>query len=325
MGGVCDRIGRVPVLFTGIILYALAGCSALVLSDLYAILVGRAFLGIAVAAILTSCTTLIGDFYEGHERDRFMGLQAAFMSFSGVIFPLASGALVSVSWRHPFLVYAFSLLILPGIWLSIREPGRHAHVTSIDSSDAPFPIWTLIMLFCLAAVQMISFFLIPTQFSFFLPPLVGASEMQVGLTLAGASLCIGSWSMMFHRIRKFVSPTGIVTISFLFIGIGYQILSRTDTWIGIGGGILIASVGLGILGPNITTWALGFTPERLRGRITGGIAASFFVGQFLSPILAEPLIRDSGISSVFNAVSVVVFVLSGVFAVPFLYGRVKSG
>ncbi len=310
MGVVCDVWGRRPVLMLGIVGYALAGCSALFLSDLYAILAGRAALGIAVAAVLTSCSTLIGDYYVGHERDRFMGLQAAFMSFSGVLFPLASGALVILGWREPFLVYLASLLVLPGVVLFLVESPRHAHHTSEPEDSAPFP-WGLVLLVnALAILQMSVFYLIPVQFSFYLQELVNATGLQVGMALSFASLCIGGASLLFHRVRGIWSPTPIIAGCMAFIGAGYLVLGHAQGWGVIVVGLLIAALGLGILGPNLTTWLLAHTPERLRGRLVGMLAASFFVGQFASPLLAQPIIDARNTAAVYTAAGGLMLVLS---------------
>jgi MFS family permease len=310
MGLACDAWGRRPVLMLGIVGYALAGCSALFLSDLYAILAGRAALGVAVAAVLTSCSTLIGDYYVGHERDRFMGLQAAFMSFSGVLFPLASGALVTLGWREPFLVYLASLLVLPGVVLYLVEPKRHAHHTSEPEDTAPFP-WGLVLLVNgLAILQMSVFYLIPVQFSFYLQELVSATGLQVGMALSFASLCIGSASLLFHRVRGIWSPTPIIAGCMAFIGAGYLVLGHAQGWGVIVAGLLIAALGLGILGPNLTTWLLAHTPERLRGRLVGMLAASFFVGQFASPLLAQPIIEARNTATVYTVAGGLMLVLS---------------
>lgn len=313
MGLACDAWGRRPVLMVGIVGYAVAGCSALFLSDLYAILAGRAALGIAVAAVLTSCSTLIGDYYTGHERDRFMGLQAAFMSFSGVLFPLASGALVILGWREPFLVYLASLLVLPGVVLFLVEPPRHTHHDSHESNDTPFP-WGLVLLVNgLAILQMSVFYLIPVQFSFYLEELVNATGFQVGMTLSFASLCIGTASLLFHRVRGILSPLPIIAGCMVFIGVGYLILGQASGWSVIIVGLLVSALGLGILGPNLTTWLLAHTPERLRGRLVGMLASSFFIGQFASPLLVQPIIQAQGTAMAFSAAGGLMLVTALIF------------
>jgi MFS family permease len=86
VGLIIDRLGRKPLLLLALILYGLAGSSGLFLNSLNLILVGRVFLGISVAGIMTTATTLIADYYTGNARAQFLGLQAGFMGLGGVVF-----------------------------------------------------------------------------------------------------------------------------------------------------------------------------------------------------------------------------------------------
>ncbi|MGJ5673734.1 MAG: MFS transporter [Nostochopsis sp.] len=84
-GVIVDRIGRKPLLLVAAILYGFAGGSGFWLNSLFSILCGRALLGLAVAGVMVSATTLIADYYVGAARATFMGLQAAFMALGGVL------------------------------------------------------------------------------------------------------------------------------------------------------------------------------------------------------------------------------------------------
>ena len=100
-GRIIDRLGRLRLLFMALIIYSIGGVSGYFLNNLYHILVGRALLGIAVAGIMTVAVTLIGDYFEGRSRERFMGIQAASMSFGGMIFVGTGGFLADLlrpSW-----------------------------------------------------------------------------------------------------------------------------------------------------------------------------------------------------------------------------------
>ena len=67
-GAVVDKLGRVPLLLACLLLYGIAGTAPLWLEDLHAIIVSRAFVGIAEAGVMTCCTTLIGDYFDGAKR-----------------------------------------------------------------------------------------------------------------------------------------------------------------------------------------------------------------------------------------------------------------
>jgi len=110
-GWFLDRNGRLRLLIPAMVLYGIAGSSGLYLDTIGSILAGRALLGVAVAGIMTAATTLVADYYEGQARAQFMGWQAAFMSFGGVVFLTAGGG--SPSWAG---VGHLQFTYLPSCW-----------------------------------------------------------------------------------------------------------------------------------------------------------------------------------------------------------------
>ena len=56
--------------------------------------------------------------------DKFVGIQIAFMSLGGILFTGLGGVLADYSWRYPFLIYLFALVVLPFSILFLREPAR---------------------------------------------------------------------------------------------------------------------------------------------------------------------------------------------------------
>ncbi|WP_372945350.1 MFS transporter, partial [Muriicola sp.] len=123
-GIIIDRTGRLKLLGIALVLYAIGGTSGYWLKDLYGILAGRALLGISVGISMTIVTTLVADYYQGKSRQQFAGLQIAVMSLAGILFITLGGFLADIGWRVPFLLYFFSLLILPAAYLHLKEPKR---------------------------------------------------------------------------------------------------------------------------------------------------------------------------------------------------------
>ncbi|MGL4420897.1 MAG: MFS transporter, partial [Gemmataceae bacterium] len=98
-GWVADRFGRRRLLVGGLVLYVLAGTTGVYLETPTTILIGRWFLGIAVAMIMTASSALVSDYFPPPERPRFLGLQAMFMSLGGVIFIPIGGLLSQFGWH----------------------------------------------------------------------------------------------------------------------------------------------------------------------------------------------------------------------------------
>ncbi|OUC15857.1 MAG: hypothetical protein B0A82_04620 [Alkalinema sp. CACIAM 70d] len=152
VGGLIDRYGRRPFMLGAVLLYGIAGSAGLIFDDLTLLLLSRALLGIAVAAITTISATLIADYYTGATRVKVLGWQSAAMGLGGVVFVLFGGFLAEFNWRMPFLIYLVAFIALPLVWLALPEPARLSNrsthlnqlsqdhdrhsLTSANSSDA---------------------------------------------------------------------------------------------------------------------------------------------------------------------------------------------
>ena len=103
-GKFIDKHGRIKLFMVSLVAYAITGSSGFFLDGLYQILAGRALLGITIGILMTITMTLVGDYFEGEERRKFIGLQVAFISFGGVLFISIGGFLrVMHHWRVPAL------------------------------------------------------------------------------------------------------------------------------------------------------------------------------------------------------------------------------
>lgn len=61
-------------------------------------------------------------------------------------------------------------------------------------------------------------------------------------------------------------------------------------------------MGLGLLMPNMSVWLSTAVPDALRGRALGGLSTAMFLGQFLSPIVTQPLTKSSGLGGTYAIV-----------------------
>jgi MFS family permease len=200
IGIVIDKWKRKPVFLISIVVYAIAGSSGYFLSSLNEILIGRAMLGIAVGGIMTTTTTLIADYFTGEKRNRIIGMQGAFMSFGGVLFLLAGGFLADIDWRTPFLIYLFSLFVLPLVLYSINEPlilkDRQKTKESIFKTKVPYIVYPI------AVFSMIMFYLIPVQMPFFLKDMTSASNSQVGIAISSMSLFAAFSALLYKKVKS---------------------------------------------------------------------------------------------------------------------------
>ena len=315
-GLIADRFGRVRLLFGAVLLYAAAGASGLVLDSLTGILVGRALLGAAVAGTMTAAITLVGDYFEGDARDRFMSIQTSFNAFGGVVFLAAGGVLADLHWRGPFAIYLLAIALLPMIAITLYEPDlRRTAPGQASPSVAGAPPYALMaFVYGLGLVSMSAFYVIPSQLPFYLLEFGISEPSQAGLAIACFTLATGVAALLYRHVKARISYQGIFATAFTAQAVAYVLIANASGYGVIVAALFIGGAGAGIALPSFSLWLLAHVPAALRGRAMGGLTMSLFLGQFLSPLLTQPIARAFGLFAVFAFTSALV----ALFAVGFI-------
>lgn len=317
-GQLVDKIGRKPLLTGAALLYGLAGSSGFVLDSLFQMLVGRACLGLAVAGIMVSSTTLIADYYRGDRRSSFMGLQAAFMSLGGVVFLSVGGIIADLNWRFPFLIYLFAWLLIPMILGFLFEPAKAAaspqELGASTASSQAMPLKLLALIYGSALILQIVFYMIPVQLPFYLAQLTGAGATQSGLAIAMVTLFGAIASLSYGRLKRRWSYFKILILAFVLLGMGYCGIGLASSYGLILLALLFAGFGLGLLTPNLNLWTTASVPAAYRGRVLGGLTTCLFLGQFLSPIVTQIVAPSTSIKVIYGVTGVIVVGFGGMLA-----------
>ncbi|MBO6535554.1 MAG: MFS transporter [Balneolaceae bacterium] len=292
-GALIDRYSKKKFLISCMIVYALAGSSGLFLDSLFAILAGRAIMGLGVAGIMTTVITLFSDYYSGNERARALGMQSSFMALGGVIFLTTGGFLADLSWRFPFAIYLSALLFVPLAIRFLYEPERSTNEPTTDDSasiiSASDLLKLLVLVYGLILSAQIIFYTIPIHLPFFLMDTFNASATSSGLAIGLVTLFAGITSLCYGWIKHRIGYVYILVSAFLLLSIGYISISFADNLWFLVFGLIIIGVGFGLFMPNVNTWLAEVAPEKFRGRVMGGITTFVFLGQFLSPIATQPI------------------------------------
>lgn len=322
-GQVIDRFGRRPLLYGAVLLYALAGGSGLVARTLPELLLGRAGLGLAIGGVLTTATTLIADYFHGEARSRVLGWQSAFMGIGGVAFVTLGGFLTDLSWRAPFGVYLLALAYLPLVALFLPEPGSGQNAgprgaaepgavapaaagpsPSADAGPSFVHRPVLALVYFLAFLGMILFFALPVQLPFHLEALGTTAAARIGLALATMTGTAVVTSLLYARIKQRVSFPAVFVLLYALQGLGYLALGAAPSYAAALPGLVIAGAGAGLFVPNVQLWASHLAPAERRGRILGGLGLCLFLGQFLSPLITQPIAEARGYGGMYAALAV---------------------
>ena len=252
-GTIADRLGRKPLLIGAMFLYTLCGVLPLWLESLQVMVISRAGIGVAEAAIMTCCTTLMGDYYSGARRERMFALQMVATSLSAAIFIAVGGVLGEHGWRTPFALYGLGLVFLPLMAWLLWEP--RAQVVTATTVSRAFPWRPLAPLYALAFLAGLSLFIVPVQVGYLLNLLHVEGSQQIGLTMGASQLGVLVGALSF-RLFSGVPAYRQMLLALVAAGIGGGLLAVADSHGLVVIAVLINGLGIGLMMPTLLTWIM---------------------------------------------------------------------
>lgn len=288
VGILSDKFGRKTLLVYATFAYSLLGVLPFWLDNLYVIIASRVLLGCAEGVIVTVSTTLIGDYYQGVIRQRYLALQTTFASSSAILFFMIGGALGEMGWRVPYMMYLVPIILAILSLFILWEPDRDqvlADDTSDDSKVAFRP--GLLAFICFVTfIGAISFMVMQIQMAYVLG-LLGENSPQVAGNIASAGsalIVIGTLSI--HVLSKIGLRTSHnLFIAFGLIGLSFILISGVENTSQLLTYALINGLGCGLLLPTLAIWNMRELPGFKRGMGTGMWYGSYCLGMFFSPII----------------------------------------
>ncbi len=297
-GALVDRLGRKPLLLAGLLLYGLAGTAPLWLENLHAIIASRALVGLAEAAVMTCCTTLVGDYWDGSRRERLLTLQTVFSSLAATAFFLIGGSLGEMGWRMPFWLYGIGFVMwLPSVWL-LWEPMRVQPVSDASvSSSEPFPLKLVTTICAITLLASVAFYLVPVHLSFLLDGTGVQSPQRIGQAMGFSSIAVVVGAATYAPLSR-LGVARHLSLAFALLAVGSLWLAQAGSASGdypsVVAAASLSSLGGGMVIPTLVNWMMRSVSFAQRGRGTGAFMASFFIGQFICPLVVLGLGAVSG-------------------------------
>ena len=316
-GWLSDRLGRKNLLVAALLLYAAFGIIPWFLHDLTHIIAARIALGVVEAIIMTVSTVLIGDYFEGERREKWISLQVSAASVSAIILIAASGALAEfLGSRGPFLLYLLAIPVAVAAATILFEPD----VTHADRSTQTvgFPFGAILPLAITTVFVGVSFYTVIVQLGPILQISGEVPPIAIGLIGAVCNLAVGLGALIFHKSGR-EAGAGLLAMGLMVSALGYAGASLSGNMLIIAGFLVLAYVGSGIMLPNMLAWTMRSLPATMRGRGMGLWTGAFFLGQFFAPIVANAASGlTGGLAPALSAYAVVLLASS---AAAFIFRR----
>jgi MFS family permease len=292
-----DYFGRRKLLLASFVVYAVVGILPVFLTNLTHILISRVGVGITEALIMVLSTTMIGDYYSGAARDKWLAGQTAFASMSALVFFNLGGQLGAFGWRMPFWVYSSALLMLALVLLFTWEPakdgGQVADTAPHNSSWDGFPWAAMVAILAITVYGSVFFYTVQIQAPGGLTELGLADPAQIGFLTSIASIGVPLGTWIYSRIGR-MPVARLLLIEFSLLATGFLLMSKAGDTTGFLIGCFINQLGAGLLLPTLLVWAMSLMDYDMRGRGTGLWTGAFSIGQFLSPIIVTVLGKQFG-------------------------------
>lgn len=279
-GLVSDRIGRMPVLYSGIGLFTLAGIVTSVTSDINVMLAARLLQGLGASAGMVLARAIVRDVASGKEAARLMSIMVMIFTVAPMVAPLLGSYLVTEwGWHTPFAATAIAgFLILYGIWSSLREtqtPQRHSNIAR--------QLWLSVVEFSTHRQSLFGVIVILVTIVGIMSLISGSSALIIEIycypvkyfgylfALTGVSILAGS-AINRRLLARFDTVQMIGVGATLACLAGMQLLvmawlGHADFW-WLWGCVCLFMCSTGFLLPNATALALEPVPE------IAGVAAS---------------------------------------------------
>ena len=285
-----DYFGRRRLLLGSFLLYAVVGVAPVFLTSLPHILLSRIGVGVAEALIYVLSTTMIGDYYLGAARDRWLAGQTAFASMSALLFFNLGGILGESGWRTPFWAYASALVMFGLVAKFTWEPadtasGGEAEQPPHNVSWAGFPWASMAIIAAITVYGSVFFYTVQIQAPSGLAELGLASPAKRGFLTSIASIGVPLGTLIYARLGTRITVPRLLLAEFGLLSLGFALMARSGSIPGFLVGCFVNQIGAGLLLPTLLVWSMSILSFDVRGRGTGVWQSAFAFGQFLSPVV----------------------------------------
>jgi MFS family permease len=283
-----DYFGRRKLLIASLAVYGFIGLAPIFLTSLSAIIISRLGVGITEALIMVLTTTMIGDYFTGAARDKWLAAQTACASLSALLFFNLGGKLSSIGgWRMPFWVYSSALVMLLAVLAFTWEPKKDGDANEAaphNASWAGFPWARFGGIIGVTIFASTLFYTVQIMASSGLTVLGSPDPARNGFLTSIASLGVPIGTFVYSRLTG--TPVArLLMAEFAIMGVGFLLMSKAASITAFLIGCGINQFGAGLLLPTLLVWAMSQLDFEIRGRGAGLWTGAFSLGQWLSPIV----------------------------------------
>lgn len=304
-GARSERVGRKPVLVTGLLGFALSFGLFAVFADmglrgtlsgglLFGLLVGARFIGgMLSSATLPTAQAMMADLSDKNNRAAAMGLIGAAFGLGVIFGPALGGWLSRYGLTVPVYFSAglglMTALLAASTLKETRHPAAAQERRNTQLLHGPVLVFLIISaLYTLASVGMEQTISFRVQDSLSLsnaqtPSVVGKMLMIFGFVSAAVQ------GGAIRPLSKRIAPGPLIMTGLVIMGAGMLLLSQASGYWPITGALVMVGVGSAVLGPSLSAALSLSVGEDRQGQVAGLNSAALALGRMIGPLLATSL------------------------------------
>ena len=296
------------------------------LTGLVPIIISRIGVGLAEALIMVLTTTMIGDYFDGAQRDRWLAGQTAAASLSALVFFNLGGQLGRFGWRAPFWVYGGALIMLALVLAFTWEPSEADPEAEADHAPhhgawTGFPWIGMAGIIAITIYGSVLFYTVQIQAGRGLAALGMTDPGAIGFATSIASIGVPLGTLVYARVGR-MRVARLLLIEFALLTAGFALMARAGQVTPFLAGCFINQFGAGLLLPTLLVRAMDGLHFDIRARAAGMWTGAFTLGQFLCPLVVTySSDHAGGLRGAFGVLSIA----AGIGALAALAGNMRKG
>lgn len=299
IGALADRWGRRRVLVPCLVLFGVAGGLGALAPSVGALVTLRLLQGVGSAGLINLVIVLIGDHWEGAERARLIGRNAAVLTTCLALTPALAGWLVEAfDWRAAFAPYPLALLTA---WWAHRGLADGSREDAIGVGAQLRRLGPLLLAPRLAGILLGGLIVFALIFGVLLTVLPVHAEQAFGLSSGERGVLLGipavtntAVALSLGRLRQRWAHRPLLVVGSAVLAVAMLGLAAAESPLALGAAVAVFGLGEGLLIPNLQDLAAGAGPAEARGTVVAAFVGSSRLGQTVGPVAASAVAAGPG-------------------------------
>ncbi|MFC6731360.1 MULTISPECIES: MFS transporter [unclassified Haladaptatus] len=298
IGLLADRLGRKRVLVTSLLAFGVTGGAIYFAPSFEWVLALRAIQGTAAAGLFVATVTLIGDTFEGTQRNAVLGMNIAVLSAGAALFPLVGGILVSFGWNVPFLACLLAIPVGLFALFALEEPALVREARGVAYIRRALSVVTgpntLFLYGAAFATELLLFGAILTVLPFLLTAQYGLAPVFIGGIIVAAEVGSIVVSTQNGRLARHISNRLLVAGGFACFGVGLVVAWLAPSALVVALGAVVVGAGLGLSMPAVDAAISDLVTGEYRAGALSLRNSTTFLGRATGPALFAGLAAVTG-------------------------------